>query len=310
MAVNDNIRNALESYGGFSINTRVYNYLGSLGYTGTISDRLAKYSYEDKKGWQALIARYAGGLSELLQLQQLLFGNGEQGLLFVPEPGLEGEDVLYQDAAGTTLADANGDPVGRGDEFSGNNNSLTQSVSADRPLYQTDGSLHWVEGDGAGDHLVVPWVQDASSSQSMSFAVEQVESNQFRYVFGANSDEGVNAIVNSGVLRAFVTTTAGGGIALEGSTISSGQPFIYTVTWDRSSGDLRIYLNGVLDASKTTPVADLVPASNHALLNRGPSGSQHYKAKVYGGAASNWLWDEATRESVEAYLAKLVGRTL
>ncbi len=66
MAVNDGINNSLTSYGGSIINERVYHYLGSLGYTGSISDRLAKHTFEGKKGWQAIIAEFGKGVvSEL-----------------------------------------------------------------------------------------------------------------------------------------------------------------------------------------------------------------------------------------------------
>ncbi len=58
MAVVDNIRNALKSYGGFTIDERIYNYLGSLGYTGTNTERVAKYEYEGCKGWNALVKQF------------------------------------------------------------------------------------------------------------------------------------------------------------------------------------------------------------------------------------------------------------
>ncbi len=141
MAVNDEIFKNLEVYGGGTINERVYNFLGSLGYTGTISDRLAKYSYEDKKGWQALIARYAGSGWTPAQL----FSQGQQGVWYEPRP-----EYLYQDAAGTVPVTADGDPVGYMQDLSGNGNHATQSTSASRPVYP--GLVY----DGVDDGIEMP----------------------------------------------------------------------------------------------------------------------------------------------------------
>jgi hypothetical protein len=142
MAVNDEIYKNLAQYGGGTINERVYNYLGSLGYTGTINDRLAQYSSEGRKGWQGLIRAFGG----LGWTPAALFAQDQQG--DGPKP-----KYLFQDAAGTVLVTADGDPVGYMQDLSGNGNHATQSTSADRPLYQTDGSLHWLQFDGAGDSL-------------------------------------------------------------------------------------------------------------------------------------------------------------
>lgn len=117
MAVNDEIYKNLEVYGGSTINERVYNYLGSLGYTGTISDRLTKYQFEDKKGWQALIARYAGSggtpdhitlvagetstgsgyISEALANQLGVPEMATGSISTQPIPGLEVEAILFED---------------------------------------------------------------------------------------------------------------------------------------------------------------------------------------------------------------------
>lgn len=153
MAVNDGISKSLISHGGNQINERVYNYLGSLGYTGTISDRLAQHTFEGKIGWQALIAEFGAGLSPTAQIRNLLFSGGQQGVLYYPKPMVDGDQVLWQDAAGTTPVTADGQVVGRMDDLSGNSNHITQSTAAAKPIYRTDGTLHWLEGDGVDDVL-------------------------------------------------------------------------------------------------------------------------------------------------------------
>lgn len=57
MTVNEEVWKALEGYRGSTLSERVYHYLGSLGYTGTAIERVAKYEYRGKKGWQALVEK-------------------------------------------------------------------------------------------------------------------------------------------------------------------------------------------------------------------------------------------------------------
>jgi len=78
-----------------------------------------------------------------------LFANNEQGAWYDPSD----LTTLYQDSAGTTPVAADGDPVGLMLDKSGKGNHASQSVAASRPIYRTDGALHWLEGDGVDDFL-------------------------------------------------------------------------------------------------------------------------------------------------------------
>lgn len=81
-----------------------------------------------------------------------LFKGGEQGAWYDPSD----LRTLFQDAEGTIPVTADGDPVGLMRDKSGNGNHATQEISASRPLYRTDGVLHWLQFDGVDDHLVTP----------------------------------------------------------------------------------------------------------------------------------------------------------
>ena len=52
---------------------------------------------------------------------------------------------LYEDAAGTTPVTADGDPIGKAEDRSTQNKDMTQSVTANRPIYKTDGTTQWAE---------------------------------------------------------------------------------------------------------------------------------------------------------------------
>jgi len=88
-----------------------------------------------------------------------LFRGGAQGAWFDPSD----MSMMFQDVAGTTPVAADGDPVGLMMDKSGNGNHATQSVSAARPIYRTDGTLHWLEHDGVDDRLKIPAIPYSSS---------------------------------------------------------------------------------------------------------------------------------------------------
>lgn len=71
-----------------------------------------------------------------------LFASGEEGVWYDPSD----LSTLYQDEAGTIAVTQDGDPVGLMMDKSGNNNHATQSVGSSKPVYRTDGTLHWIEG--------------------------------------------------------------------------------------------------------------------------------------------------------------------
>lgn len=80
------------------------------------------------------------------------FENNEQGVWYDPSD----LSTLFQDAAGTIPVTSSGDPVGLMLDKSGNSNHATQTISASRPTYYTDGMYHWLENDAVDDYLVIP----------------------------------------------------------------------------------------------------------------------------------------------------------
>lgn len=85
-----------------------------------------------------------------------LFAGGKQGMWLDPSD----LSTMFKDAAGTVPVTKDGDPVGLMLDKSGNGNHATQTVSASRPTYQTDGILHKLAFDGVDDFLLtigIPW---------------------------------------------------------------------------------------------------------------------------------------------------------
>jgi hypothetical protein len=100
-----------------------------------------------------------------------LFAPGESGAFYDPSD----MSTLFQDAAGTIPVTGPGDPVGQMLDKSGNGFHASQDVSASRPTYQTDGTLHWLEFDGVDDWLATGAMDLTHSSQaSVVTGVEQL----------------------------------------------------------------------------------------------------------------------------------------
>ena len=81
-----------------------------------------------------------------------LFKGGKQGVWYDPSD----KSTLFQDVAGTIPVTKDGDPIGLMKDKSGNGYHATQPVSTARPLYRTDGILHWFESDYVDDGFYIP----------------------------------------------------------------------------------------------------------------------------------------------------------
>lgn len=113
------------------------------------------------------------GSSEFSPLD--LFAWSKQGVWYDPSD----LTTLFQDAAGTVPVTKDGDPVALMRDKSGNGNHAKQTVSTKRPVYKTDGILHWLQTDGVDDFLdssIVPW-NSSSFFQSSAVAITGGQSN-------------------------------------------------------------------------------------------------------------------------------------
>lgn len=102
-----------------------------------------------------------------------LFAGGKQGVWYDPSD----KSTLYQDAAGTVPVTKDGDPVALMRDKSGNGNHAVQTTSAARPVYKTDGILHWLRFDGIDDSFENIGTFGLKE-QTFSIAYEQRSKNQ------------------------------------------------------------------------------------------------------------------------------------
>lgn len=208
---------------------------------------------------------------------QDLFAGGEEGTLYDPSD----LSTLFQDAAGTTAVQNDGDPVGLMLDLSGNDNHAGQTTAAARPVYRTDGTRHWLETDGVDDALVTTPVAALGEQWSAAAA--------------ARSTAAATAIVSG-----FSTDTE---FQDDFGAVSANTDYILLASRDADS--VEGWLNGVSDGATATSGTPLSPGSDLLTLFDGVAG------RFYGGVVvSGRVFSADERRQVDNYLAGLAGLDL
>src|SRR5690554_1900990 len=118
-----------------------------------------------------------------------LFGNGEQGAMYIPQPQALGQQVLFQDAAGTVPVVDDGDPTGRFMEVSGNSGVGTQETSGNRPAYRSVGGRESLLFDGATDRLILSAPMTAPSTSFSCLVAGVANQTGVRGIYKAGSGD-------------------------------------------------------------------------------------------------------------------------
>lgn len=262
--------------------------------------------------WKGGLWKSQQRLDELRALIDSLFGNGEQGLIWLPKPIVLGKQANWQLSDGTIPVDADGDPIGKGEEFSGNDNDLTQPTSADRPLYKTDGTLHWVRGDGVSGYIssTIPLSDLVATTFIYSVSGRLITAEEFKYITSVSDTGSENNLIGvrirQGVFNAVVLD--GGSVVHQlNGPVDDALAHVFTVTGD-GNGLFKFYVDGVFQDSATVASLSVNTLTTFTLL-RLSGGDFLSDAEVFAevlGIGS----DPALRGDVEAYLAKQAGVTL
>ena len=208
-----------------------------------------------------------------------LFANGEQGAFYA----LSDLSTLFQDDAGTTPVTAPGQAVGRVLDLSGNGNHATQATAEARPVYQTDGTLHWLEFDGVDDFLVTPFAGMALSTFAGAFALGyQDNSLHTGYILHSAGSEATASIIGFALLSRTDLTNSPQWILLGGvENKITGNPLdkrVASANWDRTVPEGEYAFNDDVQA------ASIGSASNSHTLKIGSRvDGVYYDGKIYGG---------------------------
>lgn len=244
-----------------------------------------------------------------------LFDNGEQGARYAPYD----LSSMFQDAAGTIPVTADGDPVGLMLDKSGNGNHASQSTAPARPLYKTDGTLHWIEFDGVDDFMVTASFAWGSDEAFMSVGLTR-RSTISRIVYELSSGVGSNPgsfYLASGEIDAQQYTSlsrgsAGSNITIRSSVVSDTPPStnIVSALHDISDDMSVVRADGVDGATATGDKGAGNFGTYPLYLCARNGGGVFLNGDLFGGVLRNVNPNVHELSAVETYLAVKSGITL
>ena len=222
-----------------------------------------------------------------------LFQSGEAGGWYDPSD----LSTLWQDAAGTTPVTADGDPVGKMEDKSGNGNHMTQSVLAERPTYKTAGGLHYLDLTTNAVGMDYTFTPPATLTQSLGY--------------DTNAD-------GAGLFFAMKSTTTkyGGAFESGSSQTVAGVVYLMTSLYVDSSlhtgttwGDVYTDVNGkkvMVWEYTTDAIANTLNFGNWSSANAVYSLDGH----LYAHVLSEGSLSTGNRGEMETYIAGKTGVTL
>ena len=261
-------------------------------------------------------------LDELQALIAQIFSANEQGAFYIPRPVVNGTQALFQDAAGTVAVTADGDPDGLMIDQSPNSINASQSVSSQRPVYQTDGTLHWLLPDGADDDLNVGLALD---HEEFTCVVAYRAGGDNQRLFD-NRGTGPPGAVKGWQIKArndiayLVILDDGSGSSVHwnggSGVVSPGLDEDVVITIAYQSGQAIYRINGVDQGPPTASggglaaMGSIVTGIDGVLFTARNSGAQSFSGRFYGGVLVNKYLGTSDIEKTESYFASLAGITL
>lgn len=243
-----------------------------------------------------------------------LFAGGKQGVFYDPSD----KSTLFQDVAGTIPVTKNGDPVALMRDKSGNGNHAKQKKSSARPLYKTDGILHWLEGDGVDDLLTAENIYWDIKSYYWAVGGAFVGASSH---YGFISAHRYPYTFNSDYMQAYSTTAANEPVTRVQRTPTFeraspensaprpelGLPFVEWQTINNSISSVGIIPSTV--PTKTVNVSSTHEAQGAITLLSGISQTPS-KARIYGVIWLKGIDNDTKIKDANEYLAKKSGVTL
>lgn len=231
------------------------------------------------------------GSSEFSPLD--LFAWGKQGVWYDPSD----KSTLFQDVAGTVPVTKDGDPVALIRDKSGNGNHALQSKSTSRPVYKTDGILHWLAFDGVDDYLSIPRFTVLTQPYFYSTSIKRLSNAISAYLYDARNLSGNNTYI---IQRSNETNISVGEPQVKGEYLPSINEL----------GTFSYLANGSNSKVKTNKTSKNIVLGNvgfeGGILGARSNGNESFKHNLYGLIIASGLGID----SAENYLSNKSGVTL
>ncbi len=233
----------------------------------------------------------------LEELIALLRATGVLEAFYVFRPSALGQQVMWQDSAGTIPVESDGDLAGRVKDLSGNGNDALQVTDGARPAYRSTGGLHRIELDGVNDTLAMP----STSVQGMFITGDYTGTNQS--VMPILSDGASNYI--------FVRRNSDYSISLDGGAGNTGAASVddQELTPSDLTGT-NITLPSGADFPTGTNVLRVVhssPVTYSKIGTTQPDQFAYLSGDIYGMVVTSGPLPEEEWSALKAYLKEIGG---
>lgn len=191
------ISGVAERYDGLPVDyVSIFNWSDGKCIAQVVPDALGNWSFIYNKDLNCGITYVADGCEPLThgayvfvaEWSPIAFFDGiVKGVYYDPSD----LSTMFQDSNGLVPVTAHGQPVGMIKDLSGNGFHALQTTPNARPLYQTDGVLHWLSFDGVDDYLVSDYqVQSPQHLMTTSVKMQNIATQQgVLECFGDTSSE-------------------------------------------------------------------------------------------------------------------------
>lgn len=222
--------------------------------------------------------------------------------------------TLFQDVAGTLPVTADGQSVARMNDKSGNGRHYVQATASKRPLYKTDGSLHWLLFDGVDDLMEIDNTSAINFGTS-DFAIvvafrQAANGGNYKVAFGKTDN------ATAGNYRAFIDDSYGLRLfygtdsqASSNSNLTATQGQDHVALWGRDTANDRYRLNGT-SATKSWAAAGTGSSVFKPTLFSDGSSTYTMGGRFYGGALLDAFPGDDNLASLDTWLGAKAGLTL
>jgi hypothetical protein len=233
-----------------------------------------------------------------------LFASGEAGAWY----DLSDLSKLFQDSAGTTAVTADGDPVGSLLDKSGNGNHATQAVSAARPIYHTDGTFHWLKGDGIDDSISSPKSLDYSNAAEFwMFAAAQHISGPVAIALNGSDFQYLRIDEGQIFARSEIGNLNGASLAI---APWSASPVVWLIRVRQSDRSVTVFRDGVNVGGLTLPGSSWWPTLMRMTLFAAQPNQAETASKIYQAGTIAKALTQGGQDNLTQFLAAKAGVTL